>query len=186
MKSELKNKFTKQHRVLHWSLAILISISFITGFLRMVWMGKKAVIHAVQVNSDLTRDQAVSIYKTLREPMWQWHVYAAYLIVFVFILRILYMIVEGIRFPNPFKSTSTGREKFNGAVYIIFYVFLAVQVVTGLGLKFLSGDIKHSIETIHKLAIYWFPIFILLHLAGVVLAELTHKKGIVSKMIGGE
>ncbi|MFA5573939.1 MAG: cytochrome b/b6 domain-containing protein [Brumimicrobium sp.] len=41
-------------------------------------------------------------------------------------------------------------------------------------------------ETVHKWGIYWFPIFIVLHLLGALLAEFSTKKGITSKMIGGD
>lgn len=54
---------------------------------------------------------------------------------------------------------------------------------------FITGffpDWKANIETVHKWGIYWFPIFILLHLTGIIIAELSTKKGITSKMIGGD
>ena len=55
-------------------------------------------------------------------------------------------------------------------------------------LKFeLAGEnILEKAEEIHKLAIYWMPGFIVLHFVGITIAELTNKKGIVSKMLGGE
>lgn len=45
---------------------------------------------------------------------------------------------------------------------------------------------ESKIETIHKLGIYWFPLFILLHLSGLIIAEISNKKGIISKMVGGD
>ena len=48
MKTENKNQFTVIHRILHWSVALLMSILFITGFLRMYWMSKKTIIDTVE------------------------------------------------------------------------------------------------------------------------------------------
>lgn len=48
MKKENKNQFTATHRILHWSVALLMSVLFITGFLRMYWMSKKTIINTVQ------------------------------------------------------------------------------------------------------------------------------------------
>jgi Ni,Fe-hydrogenase I cytochrome b subunit len=58
-------------------------------------------------------------------------------------------------------------------------------VLSGLVLKFGPESIEHQVETLHVLALWYFIPFISLHLAGIVLAENGHEKGIVSKMIGG-
>ena len=65
---------------------------------------------------------------------------------------------------------------------------MAVEAATGMMLKFeLAGEnILEKAEEIHKLAIYWMTGFIVLHFVGITIAEFTNKKGIVSKMIGGE
>ena len=86
------------------------------------------------------------------------------------------------------KKEETAKEKFQGTIYFIFYILVAVEAATGMMLKFeLAGeDILEKAEEIHKLAIYWMPGFIVLHFVGITIAELTNKKGIVSKMIGGE
>ena len=98
------------------------------------------------------------------------------------------MLVKGIKFPNPFSSSTSGKEKFQGTIYLIFYLLLAIEAATGMMLKFeLAGDdILEKAEEIHKLAIYWMPAFIVIHFAGIAIAELTNKKGVVSHMIGGE
>lgn len=68
-----------------------------------------------------------------------------------------------------------------------FYLFVFISAVTGICIeKGFFPQWKEGIETVHKWGIYWFPIFILLHLAGIVIAEFSNKKGITSKMIGGD
>lgn len=182
------NKFTFLHRFLHWIIAIAMSILFLTGFLRMYWMGKKAVAEAIfSQELEVTKDQAKAVYKTLREPMWEWHELFSKIMIFAFLARIIYMLVKGIRFPNPFKSNQLIKERLQGFAYVYFYLFVFISAFTGICLEndFLS-NYHEQIEAVHKWGIYWFPIFILLHLAGILFAEYSDKRGITSKMIGGE
>ncbi|WP_206106107.1 cytochrome b/b6 domain-containing protein [Olivibacter sp. XZL3] len=75
MKMENKNQFTVIHRILHWSVALLMSILFITGFLRMYWMSKKTIIDTVETemqshNISLEKGQIIPIVKSIQKPMW--------------------------------------------------------------------------------------------------------------------
>ncbi len=183
-----QNKFTAPHRILHWIIAIAMMVQFITGFLRLKWMGKNAVAEAISSQGiEVTKDQAKAVYKALHEPMWKWHELFAHVIIFAFIARIIYMLVKGIRFPNPFKSGIDFKERLQGFTYVYFYIFIFISAFTGICIeKELLTNWGETIESIHKLGIYWFPIFILLHVSGVTIAEFTDKKGITSKMISGD
>jgi len=157
----------------------------------MNWMSKKAIIEGVSTqtksqNIILEREQNNPMVRSMQAPMWKWHEYVVYFIFFGFLGRIIYMIVKGIKFPLPlFAEKQTLNELLQGITYIIFYLFIGVSIVTGAYLKWGDGTYKEPMETVHKWAIYWFPIFMTLHFGGIVLGELTKKKGIVSKMIGG-
>jgi len=185
--------YTALHRLLHWVLALLIFVLFTTGFLRMYWMSKKTVSAAVSKelemqNLNLDKESLRNIGNALLEPMFQWHVYAAYVITFAFLARVIYMVVKGIKFPNPFSKTTANKDKIQGFMYLGFYILIAVQILTGGILKFEIGSESFSevAEKIHKFAVYWTPVFILLHFAGIAIAENTNRKGITSKMIGGD
>lgn len=187
---ETPQKFTVIHRLLHWLMALAMPILFITGFLRMYWMNKNNIVGIIEsktAGSALSKEEMVAIAKTIREPMWEWHEIFAYVMIFSFVARIIYMMLKGIRFPNAFKKSISWSERFQGLTYLYFYVFVFISAFTGACIK--NGFFatwKHDIETIHKWGVYWFPIFIVLHLAGVVIAENSAKKGIASKMIGGD
>ncbi len=185
--------YTVLHRVLHWIFAIFMLLLFTTGFLRMYWMSKTVISDAVNKNAsiqalNLDKQSLRTIVHSVQDPMFEWHVYAAYIITFAFIVRIVYMLVKGIKFPNPFLKTTTTKEKLQGLTYLGFYVLVAVQIITGSILKFEIGSesLSDLAETTHKLAIYWMPVFVLLHFAGVAISENTNRKGITSKMIGGD
>lgn len=183
-------KFTVIHRVLHWTIALAMPILFITGFLRMYWMNKKGIIQVIESKTTatpLSEDVLSEIGSTIREPMWEWHELFANVMIVAFIARILYMIFKGIRFPNPFSTSLDLKERLQGFVYIYFYVFVFISAFTGVCIeKGFFTEYGEQIETVHKWGLYWFPIFIVLHLAGIVLAECSTKKGIASKMIGGD
>ena len=182
-------KFTAFHRLLHWIMAFAMPVLFITGFLRMHWMNKNKIISVIESKTAanaLTKEQMTSIAKSIREPMWQWHELFAHIMIFTFIARIIYMLVKGIRFPNPFKTNISLKLRMQGLIYVYFYVFVFTSAFTGICIEkgFLT-QWEDSIESIHKLGIYWFPIFILLHFVGIVVAEHSNRNGISSKMIGG-
>lgn len=165
-----------------------MSVLFITGFLRMYWMNKHHIVSIIENKTDLITNETINdIAKTIREPMWQWHELFAHIMIFSFLTRIIYMLVKGIRFPNPFIKNTSVKERLQGFTYIYFYAFVFISAVTGIFIeKEFFIEWKDGIETVHKWGIYWFPIFVILHFAGIVIMEFSTKKGITSKMIGGD
>lgn len=186
----MKNNFTKLHRLLHWVTALAMMVLFITGFLRMKWMSKTTIANAINyktTDAPLTKEQIGGIIKTIREPMWQWHEIFAKVMIITLIVRIIYMVLKGIKFTNPFKTNINFKERIQGLTYVYFYVFVTISAFTGICLEngFLA-TYEDAIEDIHKWGLYWFPIFMILHIGGVYLAEHSNKKGITSKMISGD
>jgi cytochrome b561 len=183
-------KFTVIHRILHWTIALAMPVLFVTGFLRMYWMNKKGMVSVIESKTaatPLSKDIMSEIAGSIREPMWEWHELFANIMIGLFAGRIIYMLVKGVRFPHPFKSGQPFKERFQGFVYLYFYVFVFISAFTGVCIeKGFFSEYGEEIETVHKWGLYWFPIFIVLHLAGIVIAEYSTKKGITSKMIGGD
>lgn len=188
MKIENQNKFSLFHRSLHWVMALAMPVLYLTGFLRMYWMNKNQIVEIIaSKTSAIPKEQMVDIAKSIRAPMWQWHEWFSYIIIISFVARIIYMITKGIRFQNPFKSKQPLKERLQGFTYVYFYLFIAILAITGICMQQnLFPAWKGTIESLHKLGIYFFPIFIVLHFAGIIIAEVSDKKGITSKMIGGE
>lgn len=188
MKTDIKIHFTLIHRILHWIMAFAMPVLFITGFLRMYWMNKKHIIGIIESKTDLlVKEQSMEIAKSILEPMWQWHEVFAHIMIFSFLARIIYMLVKGIRFPNPFQIKIPLKQRLQGVTYVYFYLIVFILIVTGFCIeKGFFPQWKEGFEIVHKWGIYWFPIFILLHFSGLVIAELSNKKGITSKVIGGD
>ncbi len=130
----------------------------------MYWMGEKPFL-LLSINEltakglALPEESVRAIAKSIINPMFEWHVNFAYDLVFAFVLRIIYMLVKGIKFPILFSKRLLEKKNSKEPIYFIFNILVAVEVATGMMLKFeLAGEnILEKAEEIHKLAIYWMP-----------------------------
>lgn len=186
---ETKN-YSKIYRIIHWSIAITFMLLLLTIFLRLTWMNKNSVADIMQEyltenDVNLERDQLVVLAKKIRQPMWIWHIYFGYVLTGLFLLRFMLPIFGEMKFQNPVKKGLSLKERFQKWTYLLFYVFVAGSLFTGLMIKFGPESLEHTMEEIHEVSIYYLTAFLILHWGGVLLAELTDKKGIVSHIISG-
>lgn len=163
----------------------------LTIFLRMYWMNKTHVSGIIQdflATTDLTlsEDDSISLAKKIRKPMWVWHNYIGYVLVGLYMIRLIVPLFGEMKFPNPFKKDLTVMEKIQNWVYLVFYLCVAISLTTGLLIVYGSDSIHELMEEIHVLSIYYLLTFIIWHLGGVLIAELTNQQGIVSRIISGK
>jgi cytochrome b561 len=190
MKIETK-EFNLTHRLLHWFIAFAILFLMLTVFLRLTWLEKNNVASILQDNLkalkiDLNHDDAIKIAKQIRKPMWDWHIYTGYFLIALYLLRMINLFKIGIIFPNPFVKSSTLKQKVQGWTYLIFYFLMGISLLTGLLIVKGPEDWGDFLEDIHVQSIYYVILFIIMHMVGLVLAELSNQKGIISKMIHGK
>ena len=180
--------FPRFHRLLHWITALAMTVMFITGLLRMTWMNKNHIVKIIEDKAaGIPAGKAAEIATAVREPMWEWHEAFAYVVFALLLARIVYMLASGIKFPNPLRRHMPIKERFQGLSYAYFYVFVAVSTFTGASLQQKwFAEYEDPIEAVHKWGLYWFPVFIVLHAGGIILAEYSSRKGITSKMISGD
>lgn len=187
-KKESTRHFSRWHRILHWATFFALSVLFLTGFLRMTWMDKRRMGGVINQSTEnlVSLEDALNVAKAIRASMWEWHLRFAFIMVVVFIARLIYMAMHGTKFPGPFKAGLSVKRRIESMTYVLFYFFLGIQIFTGFfHLWAESTPLRHQLTVIHKWALYWFPIFILIHFLGFILSEICGEKGIVSKMIGG-
>src|SRR5690625_6749746 len=137
------SRFTILHRILHWTMGLAMSILFITGFLRMYWMNKHRIISVIKSrlsDASLSDEQMTSIATDIRAPMWQWHEVFAHVMIIAFIIRMIYMMVRGTRFPSPLKAIHSVKDRFKGLTYILFYLLVGVNIITGIYLKWSRSE----------------------------------------------
>jgi len=185
-----QTSYSKVYRILHWAIAISFILLLLTIFLRLTWMNKNHVADIIQeflvgTGQTLSEDQLITLAKKIRKPMWDWHTYIGYVLVGLFGIRFLLPAVGQMKFQNPMVKTLTVKEKFQKWIYIVFYICVVVSLVTGLIIDLGPKDLRKSMEEIHALGIYYLVAFIGLHIGGVLMAEFTNQKGIISRIVSG-
>ena len=182
--------FSPIYRIMHWLIALCMIFMLITIFLRLNWMNKFHVANIL--NTELTKldvnleeDQLISIAKTIRKPMWDWHIYIGYVLLGLYTLRMLLPLFDEMKFRSPFK-VKTFKEKFELWSYAAFYIGMAITLMTGFFIVNGPKSIKKDLEEIHELSLYFILGFIVIHFTGILIAEYGKEKGIVSKMVSGK
>jgi cytochrome b561 len=182
--------YSKIYRIIHWAIAVSFLLLLITIFLRLTWMNKENVADIIQsylseTDQSLTREQLIVLAKQIRKPMWDWHIYLGYVLTGLFSLRFILPFFGTMKFQSPLAKNLTLKQKFQKWTYIIFYVCVVVSLVTGLIIVWGPKTLKDPMEEIHVLGIYYLIAFIVLHIGGILIAEFTNQKGIISRIIRG-
>lgn len=183
-------KYSKVYRIIHWAIAISFVLLLITIFLRLTWMNKSNVAAIIQdymkdTDQHLSQEQMIALAKKIRQPMWKWHIYIGYVLVGLFSIRFILPTFGEMKFQNPFGKNQSAKVKFQKWTYILFYVCVVVSLATGLMIEFGPSTLKDPMEEIHVLGIYYLLAFIAIHITGVLIAEFTAQKGMVSRIISG-
>lgn len=186
MKLNTNQEFSFMHRFLHWGIAFGILFILFTVFLRIGWMNKTHMATIIMNNtSSLTNDEAIKIAKSIRRPMFNWHVYIGYAVTALYVIRLVYLFINR-KSSKIFNETNLPKDRFQKLVYIFFYIGLAIMLITGLTIEHGPKEWKSVLESIHGAGLYFMGAFIIIHLMGIVIGENSTTKGIVSKMIHGK
>lgn len=178
------------YRIVHWAIAVSFGLLLITIFLRLTWMNKYNVATIIQdqlANTEqyVSEDQAIALAKKIRQPMWDWHIYTGYVLVGLFAIRSMLPAFGQMKFQDPMEKALSTKAKFRKWTYLFFYGFVLVSLATGLLIVWGPKEWKGPLEEVHELGIYYLVAFIAIHLAGVLWAEFTDQKGIVSRIVSG-
>ena len=183
--------YSKVYRILHWLIAFSFIFLLITIFLRKTWMEKNHVAEIIQAfladksYPALPEDDAILLAKKIRKPMWDWHIYLGYVLTGLYCIRLAVPFFGEMKFSSPFKAGLDMKTKFQFWVYLVFYACTAVSLITGLIIEFGPKEYKKPMEEIHELSLYYLLGFMILHIGGILIAELTSDKGLVSRIISG-
>ena len=182
--------YSRIYRIIHWATAVTFMLLLITIFLRLTWMNKNNMADIIQnylngTDQTLSRDQIVAMAKQIRKPMWDWHIYLGYVLAGLFTIRFTLPFFGEMKFQSPLAKNLTTKQRFQKWTYIIFYICVVGSLITGLLIVWGPSEWKKSLEEIHVLGVYYLVAFIVLHVAGIIIAELTDQKGIISRIING-
>jgi Ni/Fe-hydrogenase 1 B-type cytochrome subunit len=200
-------KYSSSLRLWHWANAIVITGSLLTVLINStVLQGwNTAIVIKDQLQKSgvtVTDKQSQAASHALRDHVWDIHVYFGYCLAALLLFRLIaeFFQLADQKFIRKFKSIYRQYRSASGnkvvrhefvvkTLYAMFYLLLIIMVVTGLCLAF-EDDIAalkkiHAIRDVHSFCMYLVLAFIIVHLAGVFLAERKNSKGIVSGMING-
>lgn len=200
-------KYSAPLRCWHWANAVIMSGSLITVLINSTLTGRRNISAVVQqelkTGTGEIAQQGKGISHALSDQVWGVHTWFGYALAALLLFRLLlesFQLTDQ-KFVRTLKAAYTQfrvakknrelarHEPAVKSLYAVFYLLLIISVVTGLLLAFedLLGpfkSIRHSVE-VHGFCMYLLIAFIVVHLAGVLLAERKDGAGIVSDMING-
>ncbi|MDB5288304.1 MAG: Ni,Fe-hydrogenase cytochrome b subunit [Mucilaginibacter sp.] len=201
--------YSSSLRLWHWMNTIIISGSLITVLINSTITDDRATSDLMKSElqksgANVTTEQARGVAHALSDSVWGIHIYFGYALTALLLFRLIleYFQLTDQKFMGKLKNAyqqyniikknrEIARHELTvKAIYALFYAVLTVMVVTGLFLAFEDAlaaykSIRPSVKEVHGFCMYLVLIFIVVHIAGIYLAERKDGKGLVSDMING-
>ncbi len=188
-------KWSLSFRIWHWLHAFVVLGLLGTVFLRktfLSWRANSEILAAKLSGMDIevSSEQAKLLAKAIRAPMWEWHILLGYALAVLILARAALFFTQSGRANIIDISSASLHKKMVKIGYIGIYGILSIMAVSGLLMSFseeigLVEATVHTIKEFHELIFNAVWIFVLLHIVGVVIADNTNEKGIISDMING-
>lgn len=209
----LRVTFNESHslaiRIWHWTFFVVLTASLTTVLFGSTLFRTKDNITGVQEQlqqkgATVTKDQARAVAHAYSDKLWMLHKYIGFVLVGLLLARVIIEIAhpgeEKLRtkikkaagFPIGDPSAKKDMQHYGRVkwTYVVFYALIATMALTGLGLAFedvpLFDSWHRGISNVHSFVQYFIYAFILIHLVGVIRADLGRHKGLVSGMIHGK
>jgi cytochrome b561 len=188
-------KWRLDFRIWHWIHAVVVlgllgTVSLRKTFLSWRTNSELLTQKLSEINLEITAEQAKTLAKAIRSPMWEWHIILGYALAALLLWRaILFFTQSGKQNYQNLKEENV-YKKIVKLGYILIYGVLVFMAVSGLMIHFyealgLTKDVARDIKEIHELAFNAILIFVPLHIIGVFIAENQDEKGIISDMVNG-
>lgn len=190
-------------RIWHWLNVIVVFGLILTYVLRKTAFNYKTNAQILQVKLSeigvvLLDDKAKEIAKIFRDNMWQAHYYLGFTFIVLLLFRLYAFASKQDKFPlckakEAKNSALSSKGEYIKVKYAhaIFYAVSAYMAISGLVMYFREslGIEKSSlglIKELHEWAFWFFTFFIIAHIVGVIKAEFSDDKGIISSMFNGK
>jgi len=188
-------KWSLNFRLWHWIHATVILGLLGTVFLRKTFLSWRTNSEILSnklsgIDISVTTDQAKMLAKSIRAPMWEWHILLGYALAALVVWRIALFFTESGKQNYQNLKEESFHKKIVKLGYIAIYTIIAFMTVSGLIIEFyqelgLVKDTAHDIKEIHELVYNALLIFVPLHIVGVLVAENQDEKGILSDIVNG-
>ena len=201
--------YSSSLRLWHWMNTIIIGGSLITVLINSTITDDRTTSDLMKSElqksgATITAEQARDAAHALSDSVWGVHIYFGYALTALLLFRLIleYFQLTDQKFIRKLKNAYqqyniikknreiARHELAVKATYAFFYAVLTVMVVTGLFLAFEDAlaaykSIRNTVKEVHGFCMYIVIAFIIVHIAGVYLAERKDGKGLVSDMING-
>ena len=196
-------------RIWHWLTFLFITGSIVTVLLVSTLFSQRDNIKLVQdqlkeKGVTVSEDQAFAVTREYEDKLWDVHKLIGYGLAILLLGRIVIEFTqpEDEKILNRMKKAKQLRAKSDAnkadythylrvkLSYSIFFLLLFCMVLTGLGMAFgrdfgFTRQVIGGLKNIHAFIQYLMYAFVVIHLAGVIIAENGKIKGLVSGMING-
>jgi len=205
---DLRQRHSAAIRIWHWSFFIVLTASLVTVGLASTLFRTRNTIALVQTQLKakgvlVDGNQARAVAHEFSDKLWELHTWLGYILCFFVVARIVIEMVQpsderlsrrlgaALAF-RPSSLQERGEQQHYLLVkrsYLVFYAAIAIMALTGLVLAFenivLFKQWRAPVKQLHGFVQYVVYGYVLLHLAGVIRADLSQFPGIVSSMING-
>ena len=193
-------------RIWHWMAFLFFAASVSTVLLNSTVFKTRNNISMVkeQVQRDggpvITDKQARNVAHEYSDKLWDIHKFIGIGLSFLLLWRIIAEVAiskekklktriqKAMSFPD--KSTERKHYLIVQYSYVIFYVMFIAMSLTGLVLVFEDVEwlkpVHHNAKEVHGFVQYGMYAFMVIHIFGVLRADITKYGGIVSRMINGK
>lgn len=198
-------------RLWHWVNAALVSGQLLTILFQKVIVNAKQAVPEFQAaitkgGGTLSEQQGRAVAHVISERIWTWHVWLGVALAFFWLFWTVMQALDpaGRRFgarlvaaarryrlAAPAEHAAARHVLLAKLTYAAFYLFITIMVVTGLALIFADdlpwlGSMEHTVKEAHNVTMYLVIGYIVLHVVGVVWADIYDDRGLVSRMVSGE
>ncbi|WP_300368252.1 cytochrome b/b6 domain-containing protein [Hydrogenimonas sp.] len=192
-----RTKFATLFRLWHWLMAFSVFGLLFTVLLRETFLNKKEVAAILTeklatFGVTLSSEQAITVAKAIRAPMWEWHYIFAIVLGLSIALRIYLMATKEAQMPLLKLLQAEGmQEKMKTGVHLLLCLTIALLTLTGAFYYFKGAlgfekETVHWVKEVHEFLLQPLLLFVTLHIVGVIRHEMTTKEAIVSRMIHGD
>jgi len=196
-------------RIWHWTLFVVLTGSIVTVTLASTLFRTRNNIATVQAPLKekgvlLNDDQARAVAHEFNDRLWALHTWLGYILCFLVLSRIVIEALQpadekfsrrlrvalGFKPVTPQQRGEVQHHLLVKRSYLVFYAAITIMALTGLILAFEDVSLFHAwrapAKQVHAFVQYVIYGFAVLHLAGVIRADLTQYPGIISSMIHGQ
>lgn len=196
-------------RLWHWLNAMAIWGLLATVLLRktlLSWRANSALIelHLHKAGVEITPALAKEIAVAIRNPLWDWHIRLGFLLASLLLLRLAIALFVERRIPGvaalkvvlrlkTLPAAERGAYLHHSLVnfsYVAFYLATLLMVLSGFVMLFsvelgLATDLMGLVKETHELTMWFFVVFAVGHLVGILAAENGKDSGLISDMVHG-